>query len=143
MIKKIKKNVWQFYFKEFSSCVYVLKLKKLILIDTGSKNAQPELLTDLKKLNINPEDIEIIILTHKHYDHIGNLDLFPRAEVFTEKNITELKIPELKIIKTPGHTREDICILYRDILFSGDVIFDKNHVYVGRTDLPESSPEKM
>jgi len=36
-----------------------------------------------------------------------------------------------------------VCYLYEDVLFSGDTIFDKEHNYVGRTDLPESNPEAM
>ncbi len=72
---------------------------------------------------------------------IGNLEVFKNAKIYSSKNINKLKIPELKIIKTPGHTQEDICIIYKDILFSGDVIF--HHGYIGRTDFPESDHEKM
>lgn len=34
-------------------------------------------------------------------------------------------IGEFRIIKTPGHTPGHICILYRDILFAGDLVFVK------------------
>jgi glyoxylase-like metal-dependent hydrolase (beta-lactamase superfamily II) len=145
MINQIAPKIYQLYFKEFGSCVYVLDLKKLILIDTSSKEVQEELLLDLKSLNIEKEEIESIILTHSHWDHIGNIDLFPNAQVYFKNNTDELKkdFPEFKIIETPGHTRDSICILYKDILFSGDTIFDKYHTYVGRTDLPESNEEQM
>ena len=33
----------------------------------------------LKTLGIDPEKIEDVIVTHMHYDHAGNLDLFPNA----------------------------------------------------------------
>lgn len=33
----------------------------------------------LAELGIEPDEIEDVILTHGHYDHIGNADLFPRA----------------------------------------------------------------
>ncbi len=142
MINKIKPNVWQLYFKNFGSCVYVIKLKKdLILVDTSSKECKQELLDDLKKLAISPEKITKIILTHHHYDHIENIHLFKNAKIYSRQNINELKIPEFKIIQTPGHTQDDICILYDDILFSGDVIFNKG--YIGRTDFPESNPYEM
>jgi len=142
MINSIKPNVWQLCFRDFGSCVYLIKLRRdLILIDTSSKDCEQELLRDLKKLNISPEEINKIILTHFHHDHIENISLFPNAIIYSRKNINELDIPEFKIIHTPGHTREDICILYDDILFSGDVIF--NDGYIGRTDFPESSPKEM
>ena len=33
----------------------------------------------LKRLGIEPENIRDVIVTHMHYDHAGNLDLFPNA----------------------------------------------------------------
>jgi glyoxylase-like metal-dependent hydrolase (beta-lactamase superfamily II) len=35
----------------------------------------------LRRLGIAPEDVSLLILTHAHYDHIGNLDEFPAAEL--------------------------------------------------------------
>ncbi|MDI6850337.1 MAG: MBL fold metallo-hydrolase [bacterium] len=46
----------------------------------------------------------------------------------------------LQIIETPGHTRGSICILTCNFLFSGDTLFVDT---VGRTDFPESAPEKL
>ena len=132
MISKISPNVSQLYFDTFGSTVYVLKLKNNILIDTSSKENKPELLEDLKKLNLEPENINFIILTHSHWDHNGNLDLFPNAKIITSKNLEELP-EELKPIKTPGHTQDSVCFLYKDILFSGDTIFHNEGR--GRTDL--------
>jgi glyoxylase-like metal-dependent hydrolase (beta-lactamase superfamily II) len=59
-----------------------------ILIDTGfdpalaaSKNRpctiKPAEL--IGRLGVNCEEVEDVIVTHLHYDHIGNLDLFPNA----------------------------------------------------------------
>lgn len=143
MINKVRENIWQICFtKSFGSCVYIIRLnKKIIIIDTGSKENKNELLEDLHKLHISPDEIKIVILTHNHWDHIENKDLFSNAKVYNNKNISALKINELKIIKTPGHTQEDICIIYQDVLFSGDTIF--NNGSIGRTDFPESSHEKM
>jgi glyoxylase-like metal-dependent hydrolase (beta-lactamase superfamily II) len=144
MIKKIKNNLWQLNFQEFGSCVYILIIEnKKIIIDTGSPMNKQELIQDLKELKINSEDIDIMILTHNHFDHIGNIDLFTNAKIYGSKedfkqeniiDIDKLPIKEFKIIKTPGHTPGGISILYKDILFSGDTIFE--HGYVGRTDFP-------
>jgi glyoxylase-like metal-dependent hydrolase (beta-lactamase superfamily II) len=143
MIKIISNKIWQLHFKEFGSCVYILDLEKLILIDTSSREAKEELLKDLKELDINLDEIEAVILTHNHWDHNGNLDLFPNAKLYSGYNIKNISkdFPTFQIIETPGHTRDSICILYKDILFSGDTIFSNK--YIGRTDLPESDPEKM
>ncbi len=143
MIRQIKNNIWQLNFREFGSCVYILDVGKIILIDTSSKEAREELIKDLKELEIETNEIEAIILTHNHWDHNGNIDLFPEAKLYSAHNIKELRLafPYFKVIETPGHTRDSICLLYGDILFSGDTIFHNGNI--GRTDLPESNPKKM
>lgn len=35
----------------------------------------------LGRLGIEPADVSLLILTHAHYDHIGNVDEFPAAEL--------------------------------------------------------------
>jgi len=150
MISKINENIWQFRFKKFGSYVYLIKIKdKNILIDTSSPGNKEELFKDLKKLNLNQENVDLIILTHNHYDHLGGLISFPNSKIYGSKldfgkNLLDpkkLKIKGLKIIETPGHSKGGICILYKDILFSGDTLFHRNTT--GRTDLPGSSEEEM
>jgi len=149
MLQKIKPNIWQLSFKEFGSNVYLIKLNgKNILIDTSSSANKKELKDYLEKLNINK--IEIIILTHYHWDHVKNLDLFPDVKIYGSKkdfndekikDIKKIDIPEFKIIETPGHSKGSICISYGDVLFSGDTIF--HNKIIGRTDLPSSSKTDM
>jgi glyoxylase-like metal-dependent hydrolase (beta-lactamase superfamily II) len=38
-------------------------------------------LTALQRLGVAPADVDMVIVSHAHYDHIGNLDAFPAAEV--------------------------------------------------------------
>jgi len=159
MINKIKENVYSIKSSNFGSIVYLIKLnKKNIIIDTDSIENKQELIDSLKELNLTPKDIHVVILTHNHWDHLENTGIFSNAKVYSNfkkkinrdssqtpiKNIIsieKLNIPKFKIYKTPGHTQSDIIILYKNILFSGDVIFHNG--YIGRTDFQESSPEKM
>lgn len=141
MHTQLASNVYQLSFKEFGSCVYLIKIgKDNLLIDTSSKENEKELLIELSKLNVNPRDIHMILLTHRHWDHIGNLDLFPNAKIYDEKNINNFALIIIKVFKVPGHTKDSLAFLYKDILFSGDTLF---HNGIGRTDLKESEPNKM
>lgn len=52
---------------------------------TGIKNyLRPDLV--LQRINVYPSDITDIILTHPHYDHIGGINLFPKAKVWMQKD---------------------------------------------------------
>ncbi|MBD1222680.1 MBL fold metallo-hydrolase [Virgibacillus halodenitrificans] len=61
--------------------VYLLKGDTLSLVDAGvkTKEAWEALTSQLKQLNYSPNDIEQIILTHHHPDHIGLIEEFPRV----------------------------------------------------------------
>jgi glyoxylase-like metal-dependent hydrolase (beta-lactamase superfamily II) len=140
-VNKILNEVFQISFEKFGSVVYVIKLgKDNILIDTSSEENGQELLNGLEKLKINPRDVHIVLLTHRHYDHVGNLYMFPNAKIYDEKNIDELNLMRIRSIRVPGHTKDSLAFLYKNILFSGDTLF---HLGIGRTDLKESAPEKM
>jgi 7,8-dihydropterin-6-yl-methyl-4-(beta-D-ribofuranosyl)aminobenzene 5'-phosphate synthase len=58
-------NAWGF------SCL-IKGAEKTILFDTGGKKAI--LLENMNKLGINLKAIDIVILSHFHYDHIGGLE---------------------------------------------------------------------
>lgn len=60
-----------------------------ILIDTGYKGKEKIILDFLEKNEILPETIKLIILTHAHYDHIGNaseLKKLTGAKILLHKN---------------------------------------------------------
>jgi N-acyl homoserine lactone hydrolase len=39
----------------------------------------------LAKLGLTPEDVTLVVLTHLHFDHAGNFDVFPNAEVVVQR----------------------------------------------------------
>lgn len=43
----------------------------------------------LKHLGVDPETVEHVVLTHLHYDHSGNIDLFPEARFWIAKDELE------------------------------------------------------
>ncbi len=52
---------------------------------TGRKNyVRPD--SVLQRINVYPSDIADIIITHPHNDHIGGINLFPKAKVWMQKD---------------------------------------------------------
>uniref|UniRef100_A0AC35GEE2 Metallo-beta-lactamase domain-containing protein n=1 Tax=Panagrolaimus sp. PS1159 TaxID=55785 RepID=A0AC35GEE2_9BILA len=124
---------------------------KVILVDTGLAtdiNGRTDLIQKLSQLNIAPPLVDYVITTHGHPDHSGNTNNFPDSIHYqgnlvhyrTKFNISELAhsnsiflTPNVKLIKTPGHTSEDISVIvsntdkYGTIAISGDIfISDKD-----------------
>lgn len=63
---------------------------QVIVIDTGfspeaaiARKRQPVVkpADALARLGIDPAEVKLLVLTHAHYDHAGNLGLYPNAEI--------------------------------------------------------------
>jgi N-acyl homoserine lactone hydrolase len=76
---------------------YIGGLRKKIVVDTGPPDMErsikyhpyaksapngPEqnMISQLAKAGVKPEEIDIVILTHLHWDHVGDVNKFPNAE---------------------------------------------------------------
>ncbi|MFX8984350.1 MBL fold metallo-hydrolase, partial [Acinetobacter baumannii] len=69
--------------------VYAIKgPKETIIVDTGfdpvvGKQRGRTVITPvrdgLKALGVDPDNVSNVIISHMHYDHCGNEDLFPKA----------------------------------------------------------------
>lgn len=53
-----------------------------ILFDTGHHSTRLLLLNALAERNLKPADIKTVFLSHLHFDHINNIDLFPNATIY-------------------------------------------------------------
>jgi glyoxylase-like metal-dependent hydrolase (beta-lactamase superfamily II) len=54
-------------------CIYLINLGELILIDTGAGWSVDKIINNIKKLGLSSKDLNKVILTHCHIDHIGGM----------------------------------------------------------------------
>lgn len=120
----------------------------VILVDTGSPRDKEKLLETMSKLDVKLDDVDYVICTHGHVDHVGNLNLFPKAvyivgndicckdDMYIENTLQNgdhflLEAGAIDIIPTPGHTGEDITVIvyntsYGTVAIAGDLFECKN-----------------
>ncbi len=73
----------------YSNSVLLVNGSNSILIDTGVRGPVQRFKILFKENNLVPEDIKLIVLTHTHYDHTGNLKALVKltgAKVLVHKN---------------------------------------------------------
>ena len=74
--------IYQFRGEKPGSHVYLIKGDtKNILIDTGVAGKFPVLRRRLAEAGVRVRDVNLIVLTHEHYDHIGATAFFHRTAV--------------------------------------------------------------
>jgi glyoxylase-like metal-dependent hydrolase (beta-lactamase superfamily II) len=80
---------------------------RTILFDTGPFRIRPLLIEALKAHGLAPKDIDTVFLTHLHWDHVENLDLFAHAEILTPRSEFEYAAsPRPNDWGTPPYVRE-------------------------------------
>ena len=131
--------------------------KQCLVIDPGY-----EANTILNRVALLGLEIQAILLTHGHFDHVGAVRQIASdtdCQVYVAE--AELSLPsamtdgplyytdlypadgkftaaglEITVIPTPGHTPGSVCLLIADAMFSGDTLFAGS---MGRCDFPGSS----
>jgi glyoxylase-like metal-dependent hydrolase (beta-lactamase superfamily II) len=82
----IKMAEWKEWVSSYA-CLLINTGKCLILIDTGAgslASSTGELLENMKQEGVTPEDVQLVILSHAHPDHVGG-NLNPEGKpVFTK-----------------------------------------------------------
>jgi len=139
-----------YYFKDGSylidpltSSVTLIKTEKHnILIDTGTPNFKTQILENLAREGVQPEDVNYLILTHNHLDHCFNAYLFPNALIYTQTSFWHWQdanchifpkgmktdiVPCVTLISTPGHSKDSLSVFVEDFdakkwIIAGDSI---------------------
>ena len=95
----------------------------LVIVDPGLVPDRSAILDPLRALGTEPEGITDVVFSHHHPDHTVNAALFPHARIhdvmaiyqgdrWIDRAAEGFEIaPHVRLIETPGHTREDITTL--------------------------------
>jgi glyoxylase-like metal-dependent hydrolase (beta-lactamase superfamily II) len=78
---------------------YILKGKQAAMVETGPNSSVPNLLSCLKELEVKPQDIAYVAVSHIHLDHGGGvgtlLKYLPKAKVIVHpRGVPHLANPE-------------------------------------------------
>lgn len=74
--------------------ITLIKSDVTILFDTGFFSDRHLLTQKLEQEKIRPEDVEIVVLSHLHYDHCINVELFKKATVIVSKRELEYALSD-------------------------------------------------
>ncbi len=69
----------------YSTVVLVEDEKQKILYDTGNKSTALQLKKALQDNGLTCDDITDVVISHLHFDHVGNLPLFHKANFYLSK----------------------------------------------------------
>jgi len=151
----------------FAANCYIVGLQgRGMIIDPGS-----DARAILKEADDAGLNIELIVATHSHIDHIRALSrvkaetrapfamysLGKGTGILGKLMSTFVRLPppdiplsegqevkvgnlRFKILHTPGHSPDSICLVGEGVVFSGDTLFQLG---IGRTDLPGGSYKEL
>ncbi len=137
--------------QNFSYIVEDDDTNEAIIIDPSWELVELEL--HIKRNNLK---IKYIVNTHHHFDHtLGNkamaestnAPIIQHESSESKHDITvrdgdyiEFGNSKLKVLHTPGHSKDSICLIGDGKIFSGDTLFVGN---CGRIDLPGGSAKEL
>ena len=123
------------------NCYIIENNNECIIIDPGDEANKI-----IENIRLTPI---AILITHRHFDHIGALEEISNKyniPIYEYSNLKEGKLSigsfDIEVIYTPGHTDDSTTYYFKDegIMFTGDFLFKGS---IGRTDLKTGNMKKM
>jgi len=128
----------------------------LVEVESGTLLIDPAVDSPALHSLIGDRSIDVVVLTHGHFDHVGgawavnapeivmNREDLPFVDEYfpnhgpVHRHVEEGDeiLPGVKVLHLPGHSPGSIVLRVEDALFVGDVLFAGS---IGRTDLARGS----
>ena len=148
MIRNLARGV-----QSFTSNAFLVTGDRTVLVDVGNE------FDVCSAVEEHAEGLDAVVLTHTHYDHVGNLEAVVDAfdvdvwgfdtdqdgvtHAIADEETVALGDHGYRALHTPGHKDDHLCFYGADpsVLFAGDLVFANGSF--GRTDLAEGDRDTL
>lgn len=120
-----------------ATCTLVVMENMKIIVDPAGAWQREEIIKSLQDHSVDVSDINVVVGTHGHSDHVGNLNLFPGAkqiigfdvnvgDCYEENQLGHggeyvLLKDQVVVIPTPGHMHHDVSVVVYNVESLGTV----------------------
>ena len=140
----------------FTSNTYLALGERPVLVDAGAMEGVVDVVRQ------HTEELDAVVLTHQHYDHVEELDAVldafdapcyayadhpRRTDALADGDTVEIGEETFEAIHTPGHADDHLAYVSDTTIFSGDVVVHDDGAFdygsFGRTDMEGQSRERL
>jgi hydroxyacylglutathione hydrolase len=111
VIEEIEDSLYIIYGQKPSSHSYLIQGEyKNVLIDTGTRGNFNRIVEGVTKIGLKISDINLVLCTHEHYDHIGGIGFFYENALLAADRFaaTKIELQDEYVIHAAAHGEEAI-----------------------------------
>ena len=133
----------------------------VMVVDPGIMESQQVLIDALARENLTVQDVNVVCITHSHFDHYRNIGMFPNAKTLeyyglwhndTVDEWDENFTPNIQVLHTPGHDYTSLTLFVTTgpnsgypgvVAICGDVFWKENYPRDPHNDAFASNPKRL